>query len=64
MSFSPELTFSASCLIAAGWSPEGWKSLTTSNRPCVGRISVDVLTGERYDAGVTERVGADSWADW
>src|SRR3954471_16971240 len=57
-SFSPAFTFSASCLIAAGWSPEGSKSLTTRKRPWVGRMSVVVLTGRRYDGGVTGRVRA------
>src|SRR3982750_4571127 len=63
-SFSPAFTFSASCLIAAGWSPEGSKSLTTRKRPWVGRMSVVVLTGRRYDGGVTGRVRAVPCADW
>src|SRR3954468_8590679 len=61
-SFSPELTFWASCLIAAGWSPEGSNSLTTRKRPWVGRMSVVALTGRRYDVGVTERVRATAGA--
>src|SRR3712207_2776686 len=45
-SFSPPLTRSASAWIAAGWSPDGSKSLTTVKRPCVGRRSVGVRTGK------------------
>src|SRR4051812_29148890 len=55
VSVSPALTRSASALIAAGWSPEGSNSLTTRNRPRVGRTSVDARTGRRYDGGTTER---------
>src|ERR1700709_1172269 len=63
-SCSPEFTFRASCSIAAGWSPAGWNSLTTRNRPRVGRVSVEVDTGRRYDVGVTERVRATPGAGW
>src|SRR5687768_9775596 len=59
-SCSPRLTRSARSLIAAGWSPAGSKSLTTRNLPWVGRRSVVVRTGRRYDDGVTERVPAPS----
>src|SRR5215208_4564675 len=63
-SVSPAFTFSASCLMAVGWSPEGSKSLTTVKRPWVGRMSVVVGTGRRYDGGVTERARTGPWADW
>src|SRR5687767_7080405 len=44
VSVTPELTRSASALMAAGWSPEGWYSLTTRKRPRVGRMSVVART--------------------
>src|SRR4051812_25053552 len=60
-SVSPAFTFSASWVMAAGWSPAGSNSLTTVKRPWVGRMSVVVGTGRRYDAGVTERAGTAPW---